>query len=80
MTKYQVGDKVVVRSDLQEDEQYSMINDSYTDIAVDEMVERAGKTVTIAAIEPEAGHMSYSILEDSGYWSWTDEMFELNAK
>lgn len=77
MTKYQVGDKVIVRSDISLDAFYSMEDNLFSDIIVEEMVALAGKTVTIGEIyKPYCDEFCYKILEDAGDWNWTDEMFE----
>jgi hypothetical protein len=67
MSKYQVGDKVVVRSDLE--------NKDYGGLyAMPSMVELAGETVTITNYDSVAN--DYRISEDSGDWFWNNEMFE----
>lgn len=76
MTKFQIGDKVTVRSDLELNTTYGMEGNPYVDIAVNEMVDFAGKTVTIKEVDYHDGNLSYEIEEDKGAWSWTDEMFE----
>lgn len=69
-SKYKVGDRVVVRSDL-------VTGKCGADSVVGNMLRQAGKTVTIAAINVENPTV-YSIKEDS--WNWTNEMFEGLAK
>jgi hypothetical protein len=70
-TLYQVGDKLLVRSDLQiHPQEYKM---HYTGIAFDctkTMIDMGGKVVTVKDID--CG--TYIIAENSGYY-WTDEMF-----
>jgi hypothetical protein len=71
-TKYKVGDKVRVRTDLVEYGTYGGVT------YVDEMGKWAGDVVTISRIN-ENGH--YEIAEDkededSDKWTWSDEMFE----
>lgn len=71
MKKYQPGDRVIVREDLKDGEQYCMSdNKAYAANAVYAMTRFAGQAVTIR------GFFSgrYLIEEDSG-WVWTDEMF-----
>lgn len=64
--KYKVGDRVRVRSDLKEIDDYRV----YGIGTNSEMVRMAGKVVTISHV----GSSSYRI-EEYGYL-WTDEMFE----
>jgi hypothetical protein len=71
-TKYKVGDKVRVRTDLVEYGTYGGVT------YVDEMGKWAGDVVTISRINKN-GH--YEIAEDkededSDKWTWSDEMFE----
>ena len=63
--KYKVGDKVRVREDLEADKEYGK------DLFVSEMSFLKGKTVIISDIK----YGFYKIIEDSGKWNWTDEMF-----
>lgn len=70
--KYQIGDKVKVREDLEIDESYWMEDLNEMDAVVDEMYELRGTVVTIV----EDSHGKYEIAEDDGFWYWTDEMFE----
>lgn len=75
MAKYNVGDKVKVRSDL-----------AYKHGASDGMIKSAGKVVTISEVDPAApfiGKMvgDYTIEEDTPKFSgfkyiWSDKMFE----
>lgn len=62
--KYKVGDKVRVREDLSIDERYGLL------YAIDEMIKKKKKTVTIAYVYD--GY--YRIEED--IFMWSDEMFE----
>lgn len=71
-TKYKVGDKVRVRSDLKEWETYRNKNNAMTDIVTESMLNFAGKVVTIDEINND----KYIIREDHEHWCWTDEMFE----
>lgn len=66
--KYKVGDRVRIRSDLEESIKYG------ADIAVDEMCTLRGQVVTISEVYSETGY--YSIEEDKCYFCWTDEMFK----
>lgn len=68
--KYKVGDKVRVRKDLSTGVKYNMEDGSYWEIAIDCMIDLAGKVVTI-----KATHSTwYTIVEEK--CRWTDEMFE----
>ena len=71
MYKYQPGDKVVLRLDLNKHDTYCMENDpaEYNSVT-DEMMQHAGSTVTIRSIE----YGQYTIEEMFGVL-WTDEMF-----
>ena len=64
-TKYQVGDKVVVRADLRIGRFYG------ADTFVASMSDFMGTSVTISKV---LGEGMYNIEEDTGY-RWTDEMF-----
>lgn len=81
MTKHKVGDKVKVRRDLDNGQtRYMMADGCYGDIANCEMMELAGKEVTIAFIHEQhfdgQAERMYLIEEDDEEWVWTDEMFE----
>ena len=65
ITKYNIGDKVFVREDLEIGKEYGR------DLFVSEMSFLKGKTVIISDIK----YGFYKIIEDSGKWNWTDEMF-----
>lgn len=67
---YQVGDRVIVRHDLEESKRYYMDDGNSCDVATREMVELAGQTVTIS----ERSYGKYHIKECR--WHWTDDMFE----
>lgn len=67
--KYKVGDKVLVREDLIVDQWYGR------DVFISEMVSFKEKIVTIKKIYTDI----YTIVEDSGKWHWTDEMFSGKA-
>ena len=80
--KYKVGDRVKVRSrawwDKQPKDSAGNINlkhEYFPYIAFnDTMIKYCGKMVHITKIDPVK--KTYSIDEDSGFWSWSDEMFE----
>lgn len=76
MSLYHVGDRVVVRSDLECGERdhrklYYNRNGNIADVAVKEMVKCAGKTVTILSITDNGKYR----IEELGYY-WTDDMFD----
>lgn len=64
--KYKVGDKVRVRSDLEENTRYG------GKIFVRGMAVHRGKNVEISKVHDDA----YYIKESDREWFWTDEMFE----
>ena len=68
--QYEIGDRVVVRSDLEEDKVYG------NDDAVGDMIEFAGKEVTISGRVEEADYEAYYLEEDPEMWNWTPEMFD----
>lgn len=78
MAKYQAGDKVVIRSDLQDSTvSYAMEDGSYSDIANYEMISAfGGKEVTIEEVVVDDEAKYYVLEEDDEGWAWTDEMFE----
>lgn len=61
-----VGDKIKVRSDLDEDERY----DGYC--ICSEMTEYGGREVTISDVRDD----HYDIKDDNNDFAWTDSMFE----
>lgn len=72
---HDIGDEVVVRSDLHTNVDYYMKSDSEAPIcnSVTEKMKRyAGKIVHIA----DYINGQYLIEEDDYKWVWTDEMFE----
>ena len=71
MAKYKVGDKVVVRSDLDEDTEYYMDDKCDYWYAHPSMMEYAGKVVTI--LESDATY--YYVKETGEDCSWSCEMF-----
>ena len=64
--KYQVGDKVLVRSDLEEGKIYG------DEVVMSNMLYFKGKIVTIEHVYYP---YCYRIKEDPDQWHWTDEMF-----
>lgn len=67
MAKYKVGDKVVVRKDL---------NTSMSNV-VEEMVEFKGLTVTIEKVYSDD---CYKIKEDADEWYWNEDNFESKVR
>lgn len=64
--KYKIGDKVLVRPDLEEGKKYG------DEVVMSNMLYLKGKIVTIEHID----HPNYyRIKEDPDQWYWTDEMF-----
>ena len=64
--KYKIGDKVLVRPDLEEGETYGI------EVAMSDMLFFRGKIVTIEHVYHP---YCYRIKEDPDQWHWTDEMF-----
>ena len=64
--KYQVGDKILVRPDLEEGKIYE------DEVVISDMLYFKGKIVTIEHVD-YPNH--YRIKEDPDQWHWTDEMF-----
>lgn len=65
--KYKIGDKVLVRSDLEEGKKYG------NEVVMSDMLFFKGKIVTIEHVDhPDC----YRIKEDPDQWHWTDEMFD----
>lgn len=76
MARFNVGDKVTIRSLKSIKKEFTEDSDGFRTTSgiyfVSDMNEYCGKTVTIAGVH-KAG---YRIKEDGGLWNWTDEMFE----
>ena len=69
--KYKVGDKVRIREDLVEEEDYGGA------ITVDDMVNMSGDVVTIeSVVQISDKGFVYHIVEDSDKYDWTSAMFE----
>ena len=66
MSKFKIGDKVKVRSDLEEGTDYGKYGTTFP------MIEFKGLFVTITKVYSDF----YDIKEDKGLCGWTDEMFE----
>lgn len=69
--KYQIGDKVLIRDDLLEDEPYYNDDQIHYDTANDSMVEFGGQIATIMRFTTTG----YRINLDNGRWNWMDDMF-----
>lgn len=67
--KYKVGDRVRIKRDLKQ-------GDDYEFGVIDEMEGLKGHVVTIARID---GNI-YKLKEDKGDWNWSEEMFEKLAE
>ena len=65
--KYKIGDKVLVRPDLEEDKKYG------DEVVMSDMLFFRGKIVTIEHVDHPC---CYRIKEDPDQWHWTDEMFD----
>lgn len=68
MYQYDIGDRVLVRDDLIDEEAYDGCTFVY------QMLEWSGKVVTISHRRNLWG-VRYSIIEDDGEWSWSEPMF-----
>lgn len=68
MYKYDVGDRVLVRDDLIDEEAYDGCTFVY------QMLKWAGQVATITNRRNLWG-IRYSIAEDDGDWSWSESMF-----
>lgn len=73
MAKYKVGDKVIVRKDLNDDTMYYLADRSDYWYATDAMVEYAGKVITIKEVKPR-WYLAEGFDDKDDFW--TDEMFE----
>ena len=70
---YRVGDKVVIKTDLDTDKEYYMCNNEEYCYVTEEMLVHAGKIVTITGVD----YYGYEIAEcndEHNTWLWTDEM------
>lgn len=76
VTKYRVGDKVMVRDDLEIHKQYHGGN-STSDCFVGEMAEWRGEVVEIGEVSENG---KYEITGDPCSWNWTDDMFAYLAE
>lgn len=70
MKMYQVGDTVVIKSDL------DVISWYGTNDCVEEMVELGGRQAIITEVVEGYQKIEYRIDLDEGDWLWTPEMFQ----
>lgn len=68
--KYKVGDKVKIREDLIDEENYGSAN------FVEPMEEYKGHTAEIIFTYDDGSEDGYLIDIDGGVWYWSAEMFE----
>lgn len=71
---YKVGDKVVIKTDLNTDEDYYMSDSEEYCYVTEEMLKFTGRIATITDATPYGYHIAECDDEDSS-WLWTDEMF-----
>jgi hypothetical protein len=76
MAKYKVGDRVIVRKDLNVIKRYRMEDSDFLEFVAHPMLNFRGQVVTIKKVRD----YGYAIEEDNAYYNWTDEMFEGLAK
>ncbi|MGN0655230.1 MAG: hypothetical protein ACI4KR_00410 [Ruminiclostridium sp.] len=72
---YKAGDKVLVKPDLNLEDEYYMSDKSEYDYVSEEMLEYAGKVVTISEAYDFGYHIEELADDDDDEWIWTDEMF-----
>ena len=70
MKKFEVGDTVVIRDDLDVVSWYG------TNDCVEEMVELGGRQAQITEVVKFDKKTEYRIDLDEGDWAWTPEMFQ----
>lgn len=70
--RYQIGDKVKIRDDLEEGEYYYDENDVYSDSVNETMVGFCGYVAVITGYSSTNG---YRLDIDGSEWNWMDEMF-----
>lgn len=77
MTKYKIGDKVTIKSNLKKDNFYPMEHDPHGETIVNKsMLALAGKEVVIESIREDC--KGYNLVGNC--WNWTDSMFEDYSK
>ena len=70
---YKVGDKVVIKTDLNTYEDYYMSDSEECCYVTEEMLEFTGRIATITGTTPYGYHIAECDDEDNS-WLWTDEM------
>lgn len=70
--RYQIGDMVMIRSDLARGKRYYMDDRSESNTVSPEMIAIGGTAHEITGIISG----QYRIADDNGNWFWTDEMFD----
>lgn len=71
--KFKVGDRVRIRKDLKE-------GDDFEIYVTDEMEELAGEIVTITKVNKALVNVKYAIDKDDGFYAWSEDMFENSVK
>ena len=71
--KFKVGDRVRIRKDLKE-------GDDFEIYVTDGMEELAGEIVTITKVNKALVNVMYVIDKDDGFYSWSEDMFENSVK
>lgn len=81
MSRYKIGDKVKIRSDLESGVYYNGVD------AADDMEDYMGTIVTIVSVDNRRVHGLgdiyadiYHIEEDGTEWNWTEDMFDYNYR
>ena len=76
--KYSVGQRVIIRPDLEADEEYGV------DFASNDMTQYKGRTMTIERAwlheHTDSTSGKYHLEEDPVKWYWTDDMFTDEAE
>lgn len=73
---YKVGQKVLVRKDLYYEGDYYMEGGVHRNGVVSSMINLKGQVATILTVFSDGS--GYTLKEDKGCWTWTDEMLELS--
>lgn len=74
--RYKVGQKVLVRKDLCYEGDYYMEGGVHRNGVVSSMISLKGQVATILTVFSDGS--GYTLKEDRGGWTWTDEMLELS--
>lgn len=80
-TKYQVGDTVVIREDIEAGRYYPMEYGNHIIYSNEEMARSKGVLAKIKKISRTAdkGSYYYKLDIDHGDWMWSDDMFEARS-